>query len=207
MADLPHASSIDIPTESSVVSRESSSEDSSHSIKRDVGDMPRGFIFTTAADKRDLEIYFIHAPLKKLFDAEIRVLEKFAAIWARGELVSHQNDREIAISIIILTDDYYQSPEEQSHITIAIADKSTWAAGAGYAMGCVHIYYKNDAKLDYPEIAWLKSSASKERFQGKIVKRHLRKAMRNNLESYRDAQKPSETKVRCDDGGKPSSEA
>ncbi|KAG6190464.1 hypothetical protein E4U10_004695 [Claviceps purpurea] len=137
MADLPHASSIDIPTESSVVSRESSSEDSSHSIKRDVGDMPRGFIFTTAADKRDLEIYFIHAPLKKSFDAEIRVLEKFAAIWARGEL----------------------------------------------------------------------SSASKERFQGKIVKRHLRKAMRNNLESYRDAQKPSETKVRCDDGGKPSSEA
>ncbi|KAG6250397.1 hypothetical protein E4U49_007948 [Claviceps purpurea] len=147
MADLPHASSIDIPTESSVVSRESSSEDSSHSIKRDVGDMPRGFIFTTAADKRDLEIYFIHAPLRKLFDAEIRVLEKFAAVWARGEL------------------------------------------------------------LDYPEIAWLKSSASKERFQGKIVKRHLRKAMRNNLESYRDAQKPSETKVRCDDGGKPSSEA
>ncbi|KAG6168064.1 hypothetical protein E4U27_007886 [Claviceps purpurea] len=200
MADLPHASSIDIPTESSVVSRESSSEDSSHSIKRDVGDMPRGFIFTTAADKRDLEIYFIHAPLKKLFDAEIRVLEKFAAVWARGELdVNGKLPYEKMQS--------YQSPEEPSHITVAIADRSTWAAGAGYAMGCVHIYYKNDAKLDYPEIAWLKSSASKERFQGKIVKRHLRKAMRNNLESYRDAQKPSETKVRCDDGGKPSSEA
>ncbi|KAG6222174.1 hypothetical protein E4U25_000564 [Claviceps purpurea] len=205
MADLPHASSIDIPTESSVVSRESSSEDSSHSIKRDVGDMPRGFIFTTAADKRDLEIYFIHAPLKKLFDAEIRVLEKFAAVWARGELdVNGKLPYEKMQANSHVSE---QSPEEPSHITIAIADRSTWAAGAGYAMGCVHIYYKNDAKLDYPEIAWLKSSASKERFQGKIVKRHLRKAMRNNLESYRDAQKPSETKVRCDDGGKPSSEA
>ncbi|KAG6313481.1 hypothetical protein E4U22_000914, partial [Claviceps purpurea] len=47
--------------------------------------MPRGFISTTAADKRDLIIYFIHSPVKKVFDAEIRVLEKFAADWARGE--------------------------------------------------------------------------------------------------------------------------
>ncbi|KAG6129583.1 hypothetical protein E4U28_007770 [Claviceps purpurea] len=64
--------------------------------------MPRGFISTTAADKRDLIIYFTHSPVKKVFDAEIRVLEKFAADWARGERTQEvaPDDPEILVADI-----------------------------------------------------------------------------------------------------------
>ncbi|KAG6263392.1 hypothetical protein E4U48_006779 [Claviceps purpurea] len=87
--------------------------------------MPRGFISTTAADKRDLIIYFIHSPVKKVFDAEIRVLEKFAADWARGERdvngkLPYEN-MQSCDCIIVKANSHVsnQSPEEPSHITIA----------------------------------------------------------------------------------------
>ncbi|KAG6259013.1 hypothetical protein E4U49_006025 [Claviceps purpurea] len=87
--------------------------------------MPRGFISTTAADKRDLIIYFIHSPVKKVFDAEIRVLEKFAADWARGERdvngkLPYEN-MQSCDCIVVKANSHVsnQSPEELSHITIA----------------------------------------------------------------------------------------
>ncbi|KAG6124993.1 hypothetical protein E4U12_007725 [Claviceps purpurea] len=87
--------------------------------------MPRGFISTTAADKRDLIIYFIHSPVKKVFDAEIRVLENFAADWARGERdvngkLPYEN-MQSCDCIIVKANSHVSnlSPEEPSHITIA----------------------------------------------------------------------------------------
>ncbi|KAG6140933.1 hypothetical protein E4U12_005534 [Claviceps purpurea] len=47
-------------------------------------EIPRGFVYTTAADERDLVIYYIHRHPRKTFNAEIGVLQQFAADWTRG---------------------------------------------------------------------------------------------------------------------------